>query len=97
MPNFTSNLATAPIQPDKSIDITHEVCPMTFVRTRLALDRLQPGQVLSVRLKGEEPLRNVPKTALRQGHELLGEQPNPDGTTTLLIKKASRPTASLNT
>ena len=90
MSNFTGNLADVPSRPDKSIDITDEVCPMTFVRTRLALDRLEPGQILSVRLKGEEPIRNVPKTASRQGHQLLGEQANPDGTTTLLIRKAGQ-------
>ncbi len=49
--------------PDAIVDITDEVCPMTFVRTRLALDRLKPGQTLLVSLRGTEPLRNVPRTA----------------------------------
>ena len=31
---------------DSRIDITRDTCPMTFVRTRLALDRMAPGQVL---------------------------------------------------
>ena len=44
---------------DQELDITSEVCPMTFVRTRLALDRMRPGQVLLVRLRGEEPLRKA--------------------------------------
>ena len=34
---------------------------MTFVRTKLKLERMRPGEVLSVRLRGEEPLRNVPR------------------------------------
>ena len=54
--------------PVAEIDITRDVCPMTFVRTRLALDRLSSGDVLLVRLSGEEPLRNVPRTAAEQGH-----------------------------
>ena len=49
--------------PKETIDITGEVCPMTFVRTKLKLERMQPGEVLSVRLIGEEPLRNVPRAA----------------------------------
>ncbi len=53
---------------DAELDITGERCPMTFVRTRLALDRLQSGQTLLVRLQGEEVRRNVPRTALAQGH-----------------------------
>ena len=39
--------------PDQSIDITAEVCPMTFVRTKLKLERMRSGEVLSVRLRGE--------------------------------------------
>ena len=45
---------------DAHLDITREVCPMTFVRTKIALERLPVGGVLEVRLKGDEPLKNVP-------------------------------------
>ncbi len=62
---------------------------MTFVRTRLALDRLAPGQILEVRLRGDEPRRNVPRTAVEQGHAVLGITDAPDGTATLLIRKAA--------
>ncbi|MGZ5901216.1 MAG: sulfurtransferase TusA family protein [Reyranella sp.] len=60
------------ISSDQAIDITGEVCPMTFVRTKLKLERMQPGEVLSVRLIGEEPLRNVPRAAREEGHTILG-------------------------
>jgi tRNA 2-thiouridine synthesizing protein A len=56
---------------DHSIDITGEVCPMTFVRTKLRLERMRPGEVLRVRLRGEEPLRNVPRAARDEGHLIL--------------------------
>lgn len=72
---------------DATLDITAFLCPMTFVRTRLALDRLGSGQVLAVRLRGEEPRRNVPRTAAEQGHAVLALHDNPDGTATLLIRK----------
>ena len=48
---------------------------MTFVRTKLALERMRSGEVLSVRLKGEEPLRNVPRSARDEGHIILGIVP----------------------
>jgi TusA-related sulfurtransferase len=70
---------------DQELDITAEVCPMTFVRTRLALDRMSPKQILRVRLRGEEPLRNVPRTAREQGHEVLSLETGVDGVTTLLL------------
>jgi TusA-related sulfurtransferase len=61
---------------DQTIDITGEVCPMTFVRTKLRLERMQPGEVLAVRLRGEEPLRNVPRAARDEGHIILGIVPD---------------------
>lgn len=60
---------------------------MTFVRTRLALDRMRSGQTLLVRLLGEEPRRNVPRTAVEQGHAVIEERAMPDGTTLLLLRK----------
>lgn len=72
---------------DRELDITQEVCPMTFVRTRLALDRMTPGQTLLVRLKGEEPVRNVPRTAKEQGHEVLSMETGSDGVTSLLLRR----------
>ncbi len=73
--------------PVLAIDITKEMCPMTFVRTRLALDRIKTGEILAVTLRGEEPIRNVPATATEQGHRILREEQLPDGNTLLLIEK----------
>jgi tRNA 2-thiouridine synthesizing protein A len=72
---------------DRDIDITGDLCPMTFVKTRIALDRLASGQTLLVRLRGEEPLRNVPRTATEQGHTVLEQRTEPDGSTLLLLRK----------
>jgi tRNA 2-thiouridine synthesizing protein A len=71
----------------KKIDITADICPMTFVRTRLALDRMNPGETLMVWLKGEEPLQNVPRSATEQGHEVLSLETDPDGISHLLIRR----------
>jgi TusA-related sulfurtransferase len=72
---------------DQEIDITGDICPMTFVRTRLALDRLVPGQVLLVRLRGTEPLRNVPRTASSQGHAVLRLETGADGVSLLWLRR----------
>ncbi len=71
----------------RTIDITAELCPMTFVRTRLALDRMMPGETLLVKLKGEEPLRNVPATAAEQGHSVLSLTMDADGVGHLLLRR----------
>jgi tRNA 2-thiouridine synthesizing protein A len=79
-------LSTLPTH-DKAIDITAETCPMTYVRTRLALDTIETGQILLVRLKGEDPLRNVPRAAADQGHDPLELLEQKDGTYLLVIQK----------
>ena len=72
---------------DVCLDITRDRCPMTYVRVRLALDRMTPGQVLLVMLQGEEPLGNVPRTVVEQGHELIGREAREDGVSRLWIRK----------
>ena len=72
---------------DQVLDITNEVCPMTFVRTRLALDRMAPGRVLLVKLRGDEPVRNVPRTAKEQGHTVLSMEMDAAGVTLLRLQR----------
>ncbi|MDB5399577.1 MAG: tRNA 2-thiouridine synthesizing protein [Acetobacteraceae bacterium] len=71
----------------RELDITRDICPMTFVRTRLALDKMAPGETLLVKLKGEEPLRNVPRTATEQGHEVLLMETSSEGISRVLIRR----------
>ena len=78
------------MKPDARLDIRREVCPMTFVRTKLALEQLPPGSVLEVLLQGDEPLRNVPGTARDEGHEILRLEPVGDGSYRLWLRKGVR-------
>jgi len=80
---------TTPQEADQVLDITNDTCPMTFVRTRLALERMQPGMVLLVRLRGEEPLRNVPRTAVEQGHAVLSLETGADGIALLRLRRGA--------
>ena len=50
---------------------------MTFVRTKLLIEKMQPGEVLEVRLAGAEPLRNVPRSAAELGHAILSLEAEP--------------------
>ena len=51
--------------PNHLLDITEDVCPMTFVKAKLLFERAAPGDRLEILLTGEEPRRNVP-AALRE-------------------------------
>jgi TusA-related sulfurtransferase len=50
-----------------SLDVSTLRCPMTWVRTKVALDRLVAGETLEVRAVGEA-LENVPRSAREAGH-----------------------------
>ncbi len=68
-------MADAP--PDARIDVSPLRCPMTWVRTKLALEALAPGQRLEVLLGAGEMLRNLPRNAREDGH--LAGEPAPFG------------------
>jgi TusA-related sulfurtransferase len=74
------------------IDITNEICPMTFVKTKLMIEKMLQNDILEVRLKGKEPLLNVPRSVLEYGHIILYLEPESDdqgplGSHRLLIRK----------
>ena len=73
------------------LDITSELCPMTFVRTKLLVERMAPGETLEVRLQGIEPLANVPKSVSELGHIVESLTPENDadsaGVHRLIIRK----------
>ncbi len=53
-----------------TLDLTGVVCPLTWVRAKLALERIEPGEQLLVRLDAGEPLDSVPRSAREDGHEV---------------------------
>jgi TusA-related sulfurtransferase len=65
------------------LDIRDDVCPMTFVKTRLLIEKMSAGDVATVLLRGEEPIENVPASVAELGHtivELTPLQADPDQT-----------------
>jgi TusA-related sulfurtransferase len=52
------------------LDVTDLTCPMTWVRTKLELERLEPGETLEVRCADGEALENVPRSAADAGHDV---------------------------
>ena len=54
----------------RTLDITGLTCPMTWVRTKLELEKLAPGDALDVRCPEGEALENLPRSAADAGHEV---------------------------
>jgi TusA-related sulfurtransferase len=55
------------------LDLSGVPCPMNWVRTRLALEALTPGDSLVVVLDEGEPLDSVPRSAREDGHRVSVE------------------------
>ncbi|MBR3458071.1 MAG: sulfurtransferase TusA family protein [Selenomonadaceae bacterium] len=69
------------------IDITDVTCPITFVKTKVALEDMEAGQILEVHLNDGEPVQNVPRSLKDEGHKVLELTQNEDGTYTLFVEK----------
>ena len=78
------------------IDVRSVTCPITWVKTRIALERLGLGDLVVVLLREGEPLRNVPATAVEEGHRVISLQPLEDegpGTWEVVLEKGAPPPA----
>jgi len=64
-----------PSSGDAELDLRGEVCPYTFVRTRLALEAMAVGSVLAVLVDHEPASRNIPKSAREWGQEVAAVEP----------------------
>ena len=77
----------AEFEVDERVDITDVVCPMTFVKAKVAMEELEIGQVLAVTMNDGEPVQNVPRSIKEEGHQILKLTDNGDDTYTLIVKK----------
>ena len=80
-------MAEYDIKADDKVDITDVVWPVTFVKTKVALEELDDGQILQVHINDGEPVQNVPRSIKEEGHQVLKLVDNGDGTFELFIKK----------
>ena len=72
---------------DDTVDITDVVCLTTFVKAKIALEELEEGEILSVKMNDGEPVQNVPRSIKEEGHQILKLIDNEDGTYNLIVKK----------
>ena len=75
------------IKIDDTVDITDKVCPLTFVKAKVAIDELDDGEVIAIRMNDGEPVQNVPRSFKDEGQQILKLINNEDGTYDLILKK----------
>jgi TusA-related sulfurtransferase len=73
------------------LDITAEVCPMTFVRAKLLIERMGAGETALIYLNAGEPLDNVPRSIREHGHLIISigalDAADPQGRHFILMRK----------
>ncbi len=75
------------IKPDFEFDLKGEICPYTFVKSKLALEMLDSGQVLQVVVDNDESATNVPKSLTNEGNTVLGVEKVSDRDWMITVKK----------
>lgn len=63
-----------PDAPASELDLRGVICPYNFVKTKLKLETLKQGQVLSVLLDDGDPIRNVSRSVENEGHTVLSQE-----------------------
>ena len=58
-----------------------------YTKAKVALEELDDGQILSVKMNDGEPVQNVPRSIKEEGHQILKLTANEDGTYTLIVRK----------
>jgi tRNA 2-thiouridine synthesizing protein A len=71
----------------EKLDLRGEVCPFTFVETKLKLENMKSGEMLEVILDHEPAVRDVPRSVESEGHSVLLTEKIDDETWRIVIKR----------
>lgn len=77
----------ADLAADETFDLKGEVCPYTFVKSKLMLEMMESGQVLQVIVDNAESATNVPKSLTNEGNTVLGCEPINDTDWMITVQK----------
>jgi len=73
---------------DQELDLKGEVCPYTFVKSKLALEMMESGQVLQVIVDHLPAVENVPRSLENEGNEILDVTRVNDTDWAITVRKA---------
>jgi tRNA 2-thiouridine synthesizing protein A len=70
------------------LDLRGDVCPYTFVKTKLKLEEIESGEELIVTFDHAPAVENVPRSLKNEGHKILGIEKKEDHLWKVRIRKA---------
>lgn len=72
----------------QALDLKGEVCPYTFVKSKLALEEMESGQILKVIVDNRGSADNVPRSLSSEGHQVLNVARLNDTDWAITVRKA---------
>ncbi|MEK7274646.1 MAG: Mov34/MPN/PAD-1 family protein [Candidatus Desantisbacteria bacterium] len=75
---------------DKQVDIRGEVCPYTYVKSKLAMEGLEAGEVLEIILDHKPAIENVPRSMENEGHTVLSVSSDDQINWKIVVKKGDK-------
>ena len=73
---------------DRKLDILGHVCPYTFVRSKLALETMNVGEILEIVTDHVPALNDIPKNMENEGQQVLKIEQGPGNVWHIFVKKA---------
>ncbi len=73
--------------PGRELNLAGEVCPYTYVRTKLTLEEMAAGEVLRVLVDHEPAVGNIPRSARMDGHDVLSVRTVGPGRWEIVLRK----------
>ncbi len=71
----------------KTLDIKGQVCPYTFVRSKLAIEKMNIGEVLEIIVDHKPAIENVPKSMENEGQKVLKVEKINDTDWRIVVRK----------
>ena len=68
------NSTVHPPKADAELDLRGVICPYNFVKTKLKLETMEGGQLLAVILDPGDPIQNVPRSVVDDGHTVVSQE-----------------------
>ena len=74
--------------PDRELDLTGDICPITFVKSKLMLEKMESGETLKVILDYAPSAVNVPRSLEHDGHQVLQVEEVGEELWEILVRKS---------
>ncbi len=71
----------------RPLDLRGEVCPYTFVKSKLALEEMGVGELLEIIVDFRPAASNIPKSMEMEGQEVVEVKQEASGTWSILVRK----------